>query len=83
MQKFVKLTERETNSSVYVDKEDITIIMPLTEITMHSEDYNFKENKKFYDNKVIFSGINTKHGLIHVKEVPDRVIEILNSGDFK
>lgn len=83
MQKFIKLTERETSSPVYVDREDITIIMPLTEMTMHSEDYNFKDNKKNYDNKVIFSGINTKHGLIHAKETPDRVIEILNNADFK
>lgn len=83
MQKFIKLTERETSNPVYIDREDITIIMPLTEMTMHSEDYNFKENKKFYDNKVIFSGINTKHGLIHVKEIPDRVIEILNNDTLK
>lgn len=36
MQKFIKLTERETSNPVYIDREDITIIMPLTEMTMHS-----------------------------------------------
>lgn len=82
MQKFIKLTERETNAPVYVDRNEITIIIPLTELTMHSEDYNFG-NKENYDNKIIFSGINTKHGLIHVKETPPRVMEILNQDAFK
>lgn len=83
MQKFIKLTERETNAPVYVDRNEITIIMPLTELTMHSEDYNFDDKKRIYDNKIIFSGINTKHGLIHVKETPPRVMEILNQDTFK
>lgn len=83
MQKFIKLTERETDEPVYVDRNEITIIMPLTERVMHSEDYNFDDKKRIYDNKIIFSGINTKHGLIHVKEIPSRVVEILNQDTFK
>lgn len=83
MQKFIKLTERETNESVYIDRNEITVIMPLTELTMHSEEYNFDNKKENYDNKIIFSGINTKHGLIHVKEMPARVIEILNQDTLK
>lgn len=83
MQKFIKLTERETNESVYIDRNEITVIMSLTELTMHSEEYNFDNKKENYDNKIIFSGINTKHGLIHVKEMPARVIEILNQDTLK
>ena len=68
---FIKLTDKDTGENVYIRKNDIIIVVPLTEDIVHKNDYNYTD---IYDKKTIFSGIQTKHGIVHVKEKSDEVM---------
>lgn len=68
---FVKLTDNDTGENLFVRKEDIVIVAPLTEDILHQNDFNYTDR---YDKETIFTGIQTKYGIIHVKEKPDEVM---------
>lgn len=76
-QDFIKLTERNTEENLYLKRDDVLIITPLTSQLLHKDDYNFEQKKEKYDNKIIFSGILTQHRIVHVKETPDEVMKAL------
>lgn len=74
---FIKLTERNTEENLYLKRDDVLIITPLTSQSLHRDDYNFEQKKEKYDNKIIFSGILTQNGIVHVKKTPDEVMKVL------
>lgn len=47
------------------------MIAPLTEDILNKNDYNYTDR---YDKETIFTGIQTKYGIIHVKEQSDEVM---------
>lgn len=69
---FVNLTDNDTGENLFVRKEDIVIVAPLTEDILHKNDFNYTDR---YDKETIFTGIQTKYGIIHVKEKPDEVMD--------
>lgn len=74
---FVKLTDKDTGENVFVRSEDIVIIAPLTEDILHQNDYDYNMKKESYNKDIIFSGIQTKHGIIHVRETTDEIMELI------
>ena len=68
---FLKLTDNEIGENVYIRKDDIVIIAPLTEDILHKNDYNYTDK---YDKETIFTGIQTEYGIVHVKEKPKEVM---------
>ena len=74
---FVKLTDKDTGENVYVRSEDIVIVVPLTEDILHQGDFDYDRKKDSYNKDIIFSGIQTKYGIIHVKETTDEIIELI------
>lgn len=74
---FVKLTDKNTGENVYVRSEDIVIVVPLTEDILHQGDFDYDRKKDSYNKDIIFSGIQTKYGIIHVKETTDEIIELI------
>ncbi len=69
---FIKLTDNDTGENLFVRRENIVIVAPLTEDILHKNDYNYTDR---YDKETIFSGIQTKYGIIHAKEKPDEVMD--------
>lgn len=76
-QDFIKSTERNTEENLYLKRDDVLIVTPLTSQLLHKDDYNFEQKKDKYDDKTIFSGILTPNGIVHVKEIPDEVMKVL------
>lgn len=74
---FVKLTDKETGKNVFVRSEDIVIVVPLTEDILHKGDFDYDRKKESYNKDIIFSGIQTKHGIIHVRETTDEIMELI------
>lgn len=74
---FVKLTDKDTGENVYVRSEDIVIVVPLTEDILHQGDFDYDRKKDGYNKDIIFSGVQTKYGIIHVKETTDEIIELI------
>lgn len=74
---FVKLTDKDTGENVYVRSEDIVIVVPLTEDILHQGDFDYDRKKDSYNKDIIFSGIQTKHGIIHVRETTDEIMELI------
>lgn len=74
---FVKLTDKDTGKNLYVEEREIVIVAPLTEDILHKHDYDYETKRKNYDSTVVFTGIQTRHGIIHVKESTDEVVEML------
>lgn len=71
---FLKLTDNETGENIYIRKNDIVIVAPLTEDILHKNDYNYTDK---YDKETIFTGIQTQYGIVHVKEKTDEVMDKL------
>lgn len=76
-QDFIKLTERNTKENLYLKRDEVLIVTPLTSQLLHKDDYNYEQIKQKYDNKTIFSGILTQNGIVHVKETPAEVMKVL------
>lgn len=76
-QDFIKLTEKNTEGNLYLKRENVLIVTPLTSQLLHKDDYNYEQIKQKYDNKTIFSGVLTQNGIVHVKETPDEVMKVL------
>lgn len=74
---FVKLTDKDTGENVYVRSEDIVIVVPLTEDILHQGDFDYDRKKDSYNKDIIFSGIQTKYGIIHVRETTDEIMELI------
>lgn len=74
---FVKLTDKDTGGNVFVRSEDIVIVIPLTEDILHKGDFDYDRKKDSYNKDIIFSVIQTKYGIIHVKETTDEIIELI------
>lgn len=74
---FVKLTDKDTGKNVYIRSEDIVIVTPLTEDILHQNDYDYNVKKDSYNKDIIFSGIQTKYGAIHVRETTDEIMELI------
>lgn len=77
---FLKLTDNEIGENVYIRKDDIVIVAPLTEDILHKNDYDYTDR---YDKETIFTGIQTEYGIVHVKEKPDEVMsKISRTGGY-
>lgn len=74
---FVKLADKDTGKNLYVEEREIVIVAPLTEEVLHKLDYDYEKKKGTYDNTVVFSGVQTRHGIVHVKESTDEIVEML------
>ena len=44
-QDFIKLTEKNTEGNLYLKRENVLIVTPLTSQLLHKDDYNFEEKK--------------------------------------
>lgn len=69
---FIKLTDNDTGENLFVRRENIVIVAPLTEDILHKNDYDYTDR---YDKETVFTGIQTKYGIIHAKEKPDEVMD--------
>ena len=74
--KFIRLTDRTTETGVFVDIDTIKIIAPLTEELLHENDYNFSKDND-YDKETIFGGVKTTEGIFHTKETPEEIMDLL------